>query len=600
MNKKTNEIEKLIAAIHGAYTGNLFKNYIEYIRFPFYKNLELESRIDFNFPLTVLVGQNGSGKSSALQGIYGMPEGYSPGNFWFSTKVDTIEDDETNKPCLIYGYKGEDGDIKEVLKTRIGQAKGTHYWEPSRPIKKYGMEILKRGARHPTIKKDVQYLDFRSELSAYDKFFYLSNFNVTKTFKSRQDLIRIKSKHLRETIDSGKEKRHFSRKIEKPIILDADSLNAVNTILGKDYLECKLITHNLYSSVKGLTVYFRTNSINYSEAFAGRGEFAVVRLVYEITSAKPYSLILLDEPEVSLHPGAQEKLLEFLLKQTLEKKLQIVLSTHSPKFVRYLPENAIKLFLPSIGARFQIKNSCHYLEAFQHIGQELSTTNKKVIYVEDNLAKNIFDAILSDLNNELALMFVVNYLPGGAGTLFSKAVAYTQENEHDKFIVLDGDQFKEKVDPSSLTLKESKSITELDKKIKEITGISFKNLGFAIDGQATSGGNEAQKIDYAIKYLNYIFNNLDYFPNRKTPEDLIWDSDYANKFLVIQGKQPPTYSSDNKENIKLFTQTFTGELSFSSHTTCCKILVDEFVRKKNGDYNSILTLLNTFKSKTTK
>ena len=56
------------------------------------------------------------------------------------------------------------------------------------------------------------------------------------------------------------------------------------------------------------------------------------------------SLIILDEPEVSLHPGAQEELKIFLLEQILIKRLQIIISTHSPKFSEFLPDDAIKLF----------------------------------------------------------------------------------------------------------------------------------------------------------------------------------------------------------------------------------------------------------------
>lgn len=53
--------------------------------------------------------------------------------------------------------------------------------------------------------------------------------------------------------------------------------------------------------------------MGYSEANAGSGEIAVVQLVRRIEKARDYSLVLLDEPEVSLHPGAQENLKEYLL-----------------------------------------------------------------------------------------------------------------------------------------------------------------------------------------------------------------------------------------------------------------------------------------------
>ena len=597
MKKDNSEIEKLIIDITKAHSAGSFKNYVEYIRFPFYKNLEINSNIDFNFPLTVMVGQNGSGKSSALHGIYGMPEGYSPGHFWFSTDVDPIADDENNRHCLIYGYIGADGKMKEVLKTRIGEAKGSHYWEPSRPLKKYEMETL-QGSRNPTIKKNVVYLDFRSELSAYDRFFYFSNFRSTKTFKSRQDSIRIKSKHLKKSISNNVERSYYKRKISKPIILSEPELKAINKILGKNYVECKLINHNLYSDVVGLTIYFKTEHINYSEAFAGRGEYAVVKLVHEIMKpeTEDYSLILLDEPEVSLHPGAQEKLLEFLLRQTLEKKLQIVLSTHSPTFVQKLPENALKLFYPTNGIRFEIKNKCHYLEAFQYIGENISNTAKKIIFVEDVLTQMLLEKILSDLNNELALMFSINYLPGGADNLYIKAASYSQEGELRKFIILDGDKEKQKLNPKDLTLEESEQLKQLEIKIKEITGLNFNTLRFSIDSNGDSGGNETQKISNAIKYISYLFSNLYYLPEKKIPEDLIWDSDYANKCLDLKQIKGITFNGNNKQNLLNFTEQYIEDINDASYKTCLKLFINEFVRKKGENYLRIVEIFNKFKS----
>lgn len=44
---------------------NGFNNYIEQIRFPFFKKITRNQVINFDFPFTALVGPNGSGKSSA-------------------------------------------------------------------------------------------------------------------------------------------------------------------------------------------------------------------------------------------------------------------------------------------------------------------------------------------------------------------------------------------------------------------------------------------------------------------------------------------------------------------------------------------------------
>ena len=92
-----NEISKLVDVIQGMKQKNIFKNYIEYIIFPYYKNLLPNSKIDFEFPLTILVGKNGSGKSSTLHALYGAPLNKSCSDFWFSTEVDPINEN-SDKP----------------------------------------------------------------------------------------------------------------------------------------------------------------------------------------------------------------------------------------------------------------------------------------------------------------------------------------------------------------------------------------------------------------------------------------------------------------------------------------------------------------------
>ncbi|WP_396631538.1 AAA family ATPase, partial [Lysinibacillus sp. D4B1_S16] len=43
--------------------------------------------------------------------------------------------------------------------------------------------------------------------------------------------------------------------------------------------------------------------------------------------------MLLDEPEVSLHPGAQARIKYLILELIKKKKIQVIISTHSTIFV---------------------------------------------------------------------------------------------------------------------------------------------------------------------------------------------------------------------------------------------------------------------------
>ena len=160
--------------------------YLKHIRFPCFRNLEQGLRIDFNFPLTAIVGQNGGNKSSVLRAVYGCPGNNSIGKFWFSTHVDPI-DEHGGRPRFIYGYyQPEAKKDVEVIKTRIRKTferkvngrdvkrKDPDYWETARPSIRDGMERMpKEGSktRWKTIKKNVLFMDFRSEISAFDKYF---------------------------------------------------------------------------------------------------------------------------------------------------------------------------------------------------------------------------------------------------------------------------------------------------------------------------------------------------------------------------------------------------------------------------------------------
>lgn len=112
------------------------------------------------------------------------------------------------------------------------------------------------------------------------------------------------------------------------MVNNAKILNEINNILGKQYVEIRRVYHRVYESW-GTSVLVKTkDGMSYSEANAGSGENAIINMVCTVLSVPNNSLILLDEPEVSLHPSAQKKLKIFLLQIIKKYHHQIVLSTH--------------------------------------------------------------------------------------------------------------------------------------------------------------------------------------------------------------------------------------------------------------------------------
>lgn len=587
------EIKELVKNIRNAHAAKQFPFYIESIRFPYYKNLSSDANITFNFPLTVLIGINGSGKSSALHALYGCPERKSTGEHWFSTPLDPIKQNRLvgQIPSVIYTYEVANN-IVEVIKRRSGVAKGLDYWETSRPILLYGMQPLEDGKRNPPIKKPVKFLDFRSELSAFDKFFHFGQFKNRKTITSKQDYLRKYSVYIKNSFTTDQPSSAYNKSSKRPRHAGPSFLKDLAYILGKTYSDCKIMLHNFYGE-EGVTVLFNHGSKIYSEAFAGRGEFAVVKLLYEIVSAKDGSLIILDEPEVSLHPLAQERLKIYLLRSCLEKKLQIVLSSHSAKIIEFLPEEAIKLFYEDNNGKFSILNKCSYFEAFHKIGETINHLNKKNIIVEDTIAKILLDTILNDLNGDYPLLFTVVYFPGGAEHAIKSSVIYSQEDEKNKFLFLDGDKRKTHFKTDDFTLEESNDHIFLGKKVKESTGIDFKALGFRIDGNS-NGGNLDQKKESILKYLSFQYTNIDYLP-LKIPEEFLWDEEFANYLLKGMDESTINFPNDFKIKFERFAYLFFGSSNRDSIEAAHLIFIKNFVKNKDGYYVSIIDTLQKFK-----
>jgi len=583
----------LINTVRTIKASGVFKKYVDFIQFPYYRNIDIDTRINFDFPLTIFTGQNGCGKSSALHALWGMPEGNTPYKFWFDTKIDPIEyfGALKRRHAFWYSFRDSKGTEKQVLKTRIKSKNDPNYWETSRPIKNYGMNLL-GGARNKPIKKNTLYLDFRSELSAFDQFFYFGNVRNNKS-KNRQEYIRLQSRKLKKLLDGSKPYQLSGNppKSQNELlkVLTKKELEEISIILGRTYVEGKTINHTLFRN-RGYSVYLKSSFAKYSEAFAGSGEVAVVRLVTEVMNAKNYSLIPLDEPEVSLHPGAQVRLQEFLLKQIKLKKHQIVLSTHSPSLISGLPKEAVKVFyLNPMSNKFSVKENLYPEEAFFHIQYEIL---KIPIFVEDRLAQAIIEAMLMVIGEEKANLFNVKYHAGGAEVITNQIIPHLSRNDNpNDYVIFDGDQKNSPaIDWRKLPLADI-TVPNLDRKIKEIIG---QNIKFLVDGN--SSGRADQKLKLQKAYLDFIYKSTFYFPTQ-TPEEMIWDEKHSNDLLDLHGEKEIKISINSKTDYKVkFRQLSKALYNIDDSDTIFTLqnnFLKKFIEKENSNYKQLIQVLNT-------
>lgn len=575
--------------------------FIRQILFPFYKNFKSLSTIDFSFPITVLVGKNGSGKSSILHALYGCPHGPTTEDFWFSTDVDPIKDgDGKRRHCYVYTYRqnGKDAKVFYARASRPGtktKRKDPEYWETQKPNKKYDMDETKR---FPPMEAKVTYVDFREQLSAYDKFFYFGNTNGLKKHKSKQDFIRYKSEFLNNALTKDKiYKNKDGQNINsKPVSLTPKELHYISIILGVDYKKGKIVHHNFFRN-EGESILLTKGNLTYTEAHAGSGEFAVANLVHQIfkLNKNENNLILLDEPETSLYPGAQKRLLYFLLKMVQSLHCQIVIATHSQNFISELPDLAIKaIHFDSTEGISYIANGCSPLRVFEELDLPISKCN---IYTEDRAAALLVQAVAK--NENISKYFSISYEGDGATSLLKTYIlSDSSGNGLNNYYILDGDMKKEKVNIDKLPegkLKDKEYINNLCNKIcKKISFPSSK-------GSDNKNQEDIIKYNAQVKYLRYYFSNVFYLPKSTTPESIVKDYEFLKRSVSLSNidlRETKDHSLKDIYYDIVKAKLLIDSPSNEQYYTFIQELIANWVRKhsKSPEYLSIKGTLLEIKS----
>jgi hypothetical protein len=411
--------------------------------------------------------------------------------------------------------------------------------------------LLPDKKRSPQIDMDVKYLSLRFNLNAFDRCFHFSAESTLRQFRKAiwekhgktgkpniQDYLRHRSLRLKKAL-ANKSIIQVGRALlnSKPVDLTAAELKVIGEITGKEYTSGTIIDHRFYET-QGRSVVLVTANHTYSEAFAGSGESLVVNLVMEVMRAPPNSLLLLDEPETSLHPGAQRNLLRFLLKQTLSKKLQVVVSTHSPEMVRGLPNNAIKVFRPSVDGAIRVEQKLSWDEAFFVIGQHLDPSIH--VIVEDKLAELLVTSALNAISDTFARKFRIEHRPGGESRMKSDiALAITTQHSRPVFL-FDGDQSPVGgvCDVEQLTQAEL-APAKLDARIE-------KQTGQKIIFHENSNPKPAEKTKIRLDFLKYYQERVRFLPF-SCPEYAIWNRKVCESFLLTIGIKPENAQAEAAE-----------------------------------------------------
>lgn len=294
--------------------------------------------IDFKYPVTVLCGKNGTGKTTILSlaalGFHGaegfFPRGmalrsYHRGHYTFSD----------------FFYKGpQDSDCK-------------------------GISIEWRYCNIPSVKirkRSEKWMHYERRPSKATQF--LGPIRIASAMEQR--VLRSHFKNAQKVATQP---------------LDDEYLGYLSEILGRPYNLAEDLFHKGYH----LRVC-RARRGTYSSFNMGAGEDAIIDLLSCLQSMPKESLCVIEEIELGIYPEALARLAQVIQRIAFKKKMQFIISSHSQFFIDQLPRRARILL-----QRYEDTCSPIYEPTTRYAIGNMSQDYppELTIYCEDRLAEQI-------------------------------------------------------------------------------------------------------------------------------------------------------------------------------------------------------------------
>ena len=244
--------------------------------------------------LTVLVGPNNSGKSTIIEAIH-----------LLTSDTDII-------PLTSRNIK-TNGKIKIEVENSIGSKRTINSTKNNGAFveKKYNNQVVERWSENMNT-------FILSNKRGFSSTFHNNNYQSRENYKSNISDSDYRSENNINHNFGGrllticKNREEFDKCLEKVLNPIPDW-----TIEARD-------SNSLY-------LEFSFDKIKHNSNGAGDGYINIFNIIDALYDSTENNVILIDEPEISLHPDLQRKLFKLLIEYSKDK--QIIISTHSPYFV---------------------------------------------------------------------------------------------------------------------------------------------------------------------------------------------------------------------------------------------------------------------------
>lgn len=403
-----------------------YRHYLQSMKIEKLRGL-VETSIYFDFPVTAIVGPNGSGKSTVL-GAAGL---YS----------------KTIQPRMFFARSGKYDESMRGWSVE-------HTFLMPKPTHPKGLGVQTRMSasfkqakwNRKAVNRQTKYIGIARTIPAAERT------NLSKFVGG-----------------------NFTAENEVP--LKDETKTAVARILGKDASSYMSISNesgnedliSLGKAIYASVAIGSSTAASYSEFHFGAGEASIISIVDQIENADEEALILIEEIENGLHPVATRKLVEYLIRVAIRKRIQIIFTTHSNDALFPLPDEAV--WAVSDGKLSQGKLDVASLRA---LTGQIETTC--AVFTEDEFGSLLAELTLRGLSagigdpDPIDLSRVDFYHLGGEGQVLKHARAHNSNPSIDFPVVglLDGDiKSRSHLEP------------DYEPKLTTHNGIDFKDLAFA-------------------------------------------------------------------------------------------------------------------------
>ena len=234
--------------------------------------------------------------------------------------------------------------------------------------------------------------------------------------------------------------------------LDDIERKRVEYIVGRNYeaIEVSEITDVdvTLSGVDAVPFFTVTSSgVQYDANHMGLGEFGLHLLAWYVTRLPAKSVLMLEEPESFTAPASQSRVIDLLVEQIDERKLTVVLTTHSPEIVEKCPRSCVVLAVRQ-GASTFVEQRPTDSQLANAVG--LRRPLVAVVLVEDRVAADTLRVLLNRFTPGLTNSLLIQ---AAGGRDISTMLFHTVEHVSvPKYLgIYDGDQRRRRGEQAAVT-----------------------------------------------------------------------------------------------------------------------------------------------------